>query len=305
MLTARADDELRLRMLREGASDYVMKPFSLAEVRARVGNLIGAKLADEKNRRLVTELHEQNVRLTRTTAQLEEANRELESFSYTVSHDLRAPLRSIDGFSQALLEDLGPQLGETSRRHLLRVRAASQRMGLLIDDLLKLARVTRATLRFAPVDLTALAERVIAELRQAQPEHVVDAQVEPGLRAHGDAALLQIVLDNLLGNAWKYTGKTSGARVVVGLEYADGEPTFFVRDNGAGFDMQLIERLFNPFSRLHSDDDFPGVGVGLATVRRIIQRHGGRIWAEGRVGRGATFWLRLPAVAMRHEQARR
>ena len=224
---------------------------------------------------------------------LASANKELETFSYSVSHDLRAPLRSIDGFSLALLEDYAPQLDDTAKNYLHRVRMASQRMAKLIDDLLNLSRLTMRDMQRKRVDLTAMAEAVLAELREAHPSRTVEVQVSPGLMVEGDPELLRVVLHNLVGNAWKFTGKTEGARIEFGSERHNGVPAFFVRDNGAGFDMAHAERLFTPFQRLHRVDEFEGTGVGLATIQRIIHRHGGHIWAEGEVGKGAKITFTL------------
>ena len=231
------------------------------------------------------------------TAELETVNRELEAFSYSVSHDLRAPLRAIDGFSQALLDDHGAGLPAEARGYLERVRAAVQRMGVLIDDLLKLARVSRAQLNLAEVGLSRMAQEIIARHRAAEPQRRVEVVIAPDLVAVGDARLLSIALGNLLDNAWKYTAHTREARIEVGVEMVDGERAWFVRDNGAGFDMQYAHKLFGAFQRLHSVREFPGTGVGLATVARIVARHGGRVWAQGEVGEGATFYFTLGAAA--------
>jgi PAS domain S-box-containing protein len=217
------------------------------------------------------------------------ANRELEAFSYSVAHDLRAPLRGIDGFSQALLEDSGHLLDETGRNHLRRVRAATDRMGELIDGLLALARLASAELRFEDVNLSAVAAAVVDELRRASAARQVVVTIAPGLVARGDPRLLRGVLDNLLGNAFKFTAKRARAHVEFGARTAEGERVFFVRDNGVGFDEQYATKLFSPFQRLHHTSDFPGAGIGLATVQRIVARHGGRIWAESRPDEGATF----------------
>lgn len=219
---------------------------------------------------------------------------ELEAFSYSVSHDLRAPLRSIDGFSQALLEDYADRLDETGRQYLGRVRAATVRMGTLIDDLLKLSRVTRAEMTREPVDVSALTESIIADLRREFPEREVEVVIEPGILVEGDSKLLHIALDNLLSNAWKFTGQRRPARIEFGLREVGGERACFVRDNGAGFDMAYANKLFGPFQRLHAPTEFPGTGIGLAIVHRIILRHGGRIWVEAAVGNGATFYFTLP-----------
>jgi signal transduction histidine kinase len=239
------------------------------------------------------ELQERNESLRRNAAELLAANTELDAFAYSVSHDLRAPLRSIDGFSQILLEDYTEKLDEAGRESLQRVRAASQRMGTLIDDLLKLARVTRAEFRTEDVDLSGIAREIVADLQRATPERQVEFDIAPGLKARGDARLLRVVLDNLLRNSWKYTAKQPAPRVEFRSADANGGQTYMVRDNGAGFDMKYADKLFGVFQRLHSAADFEGTGIGLATVRRIINRHGGRIWAEGAVDQGATFYFTL------------
>ena len=239
------------------------------------------------------ELEERNDALRRNAAELLAANTELDAFAYSVSHDLRAPLRSIDGFSQVLLEDYGTQLDAAGRDSLQRVRAASQRMATLIDDLLKLARVTRSEMRTEPVDLSQIARDIVTELLRATPERQVEFTIAPGLQARGDTRLLRVVLDNLLRNSWKYTTKQPQPRVEFGSVQENGERVFHVRDNGAGFDMRYADKLFGVFQRLHTAEEFEGTGVGLATVRRIITRHGGRIWAEGAVGGGATFYFTL------------
>src|SRR5256712_65490 len=239
------------------------------------------------------ELEERNEALRHNSAQLLAANSELDAFAYSVSHDLRAPLRSIDGFHQVLLEDPAAQLDEAGRDSLRRVRAATQRMGILIDDLLKLARVTRAEIRAEAVDLSDLARDIAAELQRATPERLVEFKIAPQLRAQGDPRLLRVVLDNLLRNSWKYTAKQARPRIEFGSVEENGGRAFMVRDNGAGFDMKYADKLFGVFQRLHSAAEFEGTGIGLATVRRIINRHGGRSWAEGAVDQGATFYFTL------------
>ena len=227
--------------------------------------------------------------------QLEVSNRELESFSYSVSHDLRAPLRAIDGFSQILLEDHAGGLNAEGRDSLQRVRAAAHRMGALIDDLLKLARVTRAELNREEVDLSALAQDVAAELRNRDSQRQVDLEIAPGLRAQADPRLLRIALENLLSNAWKFTGGRDDAQIAFGRLEHEGTPAYFVRDNGVGFDMTYAGKLFGAFQRLHDAREFPGTGVGLATVQRVIHKHGGRIWAQAAPEKGATFYFTLQA----------
>lgn len=232
-------------------------------------------------------------RVNERTAQLEAANRELEAFSYSVSHDLRSPLRGIDGFSRVLAEDYGEKLDQVARDYLDRVRRAAQRMGMLIDDILRLARVTRADLVYESVDLTALARDVMAELGKRDVNDNVQFTVEPGLRAVGDATLLRIVLENLLENARKYSHKRPQPHVDFGVTQSNGRVAFFVRDNGVGFNMEYAGKLFGAFQRLHSAAEYPGTGIGLATVRRIVHRHGGEVWAESKVGAGATFYFTL------------
>ncbi|HYU30036.1 MAG TPA: ATP-binding protein [Gemmatimonadales bacterium] len=237
---------------------------------------------------------ERTGQLEKRAAELQAANSELDAFAYSVSHDLRAPLRSIDGFSQVLLEDYATQLGDQGRDSLQRVRAASQRMATLIDDLLKLARVTRVEMRTEQIDLSGLARDVVAEIeRTTTGERQVEFVIAPGLEAQGDSRLLRVVLDNLLRNGWKYTAKRPQPRVEFTAQDENGDRVFVVKDNGAGFDMQYADKLFGVFQRLHSAAEFEGTGVGLATVRRIINRHGGRIWAEGAVDQGASFYFTL------------
>jgi PAS domain S-box-containing protein len=237
---------------------------------------------------------ELNASLRRGNIQLEAANKELEAFSYSVSHDLRAPLRAIDGFSQALLEDYASQFDDVGKDYLQRVRSATQRMGQLIDDILNLSRVTRSEMSIEQTDLSAMASDVVVELRRAQPERQIDVEVAAGIDARADLHLIRIVLDNLIGNAWKFTGKRNDAKIEVGVERSGDETIYFVRDNGAGFDMAFVDKLFGAFQRLHAAADFAGTGIGLATVQRIVHRHGGRVWAESVAGQGATFFFTLP-----------
>ena len=234
---------------------------------------------------------------THRAKELEASNNELEAFSFTVSHDLRAPLCTIDGFSQVLIEDYGSQLDQTGHEYLQRIRRAVQRMALLIDNLLRLARGSGTDMRHTDVDLSALAMEIIASLERPATASPAKIHIKPGLKAYGDPGLLRIVLENLLENALKYTAKTPQPRIELGTLVQAGRTTYFIRDNGAGFDMAFSNKLFEAFQRLHHEDDFPGTGIGLATVKRIIQRHGGKIWAESTVGAGAVFLFTLP----RHE----
>jgi light-regulated signal transduction histidine kinase (bacteriophytochrome) len=229
------------------------------------------------------------------TAALEATNQELEAFTHSVSHDLRAPLRGIDGWSLALLEDYGERLDAQGHKYLDHVRSEAQHMGRLIDDFLHLSRVCRAVLVPRDVDLTSLAKTIFARIKEANPDRCLEFSVAPHLKCRGDAALLEIALTNLLENAVKFTGHCAQARVEFGQTEDDGKPAFFVRDNGVGFDMAYAKMLFAPFQRLHKASEFPGTGIGLATVQRVIHRHGGRIWAEAQVGAGATMYFTLGA----------
>ena len=251
-------------------------------------------------RRLESMNQELEHRVRVRTAQLEASNQELEAFSYSVSHDLRAPLRAIEGFSRMIEEDYAEKLDETGHGYFARVRAASLRMSQLIDDLLELARLSRAQLNRRPTDLSAMAREIVRELTEADPGRHVEFSVADGLTAQVDPVLIRVVLDNLLNNAWKYSGQCETARIGFGAETrvnADNaldETVYYVEDNGAGFDMAFVDKLFRPFSRLHSSSEFAGTGVGLATVQRVIHRHGGRVWAEAKVGEGARFYFTLP-----------
>jgi PAS domain S-box-containing protein len=244
----------------------------------------------------ITDRKQAEVALQKAKLELEAANKELEAFSYSVSHDLRSPLRTIDGFSQALLEDYADQLPAEGQNYLKRVRAATQRMGQLIDDLLNLSKVTRAAMKLVPVDLSGLVQGIVAELQRIQPERRVNFKITPNLKARGDPNLMQAVLENLLNNAWKFTAKREQAQIEFGSKSENNETIYFIRDNGAGFDMTYVDKLFGAFQRLHAMTEFSGTGIGLATVQRIINRHGGRIWAEGAVDRGATFFFTLPTL---------
>ena len=283
-----------------GAVDYLIKPVVPEFVRSKVTVFVELAKKTQLLRRqaqLLAESEHAARELAETRAglvrDLEHKNRELESFSYAVSHDLRAPLRRIDSFSRAVLESQGDRLDESGRKFLSRVREASQHMSQLIDDVLYLSRVTRAELREQEVDLSDIADLILDQLCEGEPDRVVERKVRPGVVVNGDGQLLRIAMKNLLENAWKFTGKTPQPRIEFGVTHGQAEPSYFVRDNGAGFDMTYAGRLFGPFQRLHPQHEFPGSGIGLATVQRIIHRHGGRVWAEGLVGQGATFYFTL------------
>jgi light-regulated signal transduction histidine kinase (bacteriophytochrome) len=284
ILTAKADDDFRLRLLREGANDYVMKPIALEELRVRVRTLVNGKLANDHIMRLNTELRA--------------ANAELDAFSASASHDLRAPLRAIEGFCRLLQEEHSHSLSAAGLDYLRRIRAASDRMRDLIEDLLQLARVGRSQINIDLVDLSELARTTLAALQATEPNRKVAVAIAPELVAAADAHLIRIVLENLFGNAWKFTKRSANAQIEMGAFREEDALVFFVRDNGAGFDMTYAQKLFQPFERLHAYSDFPGTGVGLATVERIVQRHGGRIWARAEPGRGATIYWTLPSVGV-------
>lgn len=241
----------------------------------------------------ITERRKAAEELALRADELARANAELEQFSYSVSHDLRAPLRAIDGFSRVLMEDFADDLGEEGTGYLMRVRANSQRMSALIDDLMDLSRITRSPLRRQKVDLSALAASVLDDLRRGEPDRSVEAAVEKGLVVNADAGLVRVALENLLSNAWKFTAREPVARIEFGATVRRGRRTYYVRDNGAGFDEAYAEKLFAPFQRLHAEQEFEGTGIGLATVQRVIHRHGGQTWAESEPGEGATFFFTL------------
>jgi light-regulated signal transduction histidine kinase (bacteriophytochrome) len=225
------------------------------------------------------------------TIKLEAANKELEAFSYSASHDLRAPLRTIEGGSQALLEDCGDKLDIQGKDYLIRIRTATRHMAELIEDLLQLSQITRAEMNIENIDLTRIARSVIDELQKSQPQRHVEIRIADGMEETADLKLMRIVLENLLGNAWKFTAKKAQTVIEFGFIKEGGGKVYFIRDNGSGFDMAYADKLFAPFQRLHTEDEFPGTGIGLATVRRIINRHGGTVWTEGQAGKGATFYF--------------
>ncbi|MCX7634902.1 MAG: PAS domain S-box protein, partial [Syntrophales bacterium] len=262
------------------------------EVVAVYEDVTARKQAEDEVQRLTAELEE---RVRRRTAELEAANRELEAFSYSVSHDLRAPLRAIDGFSQAFLEDYGDTLDEKGRDYLQKVRQGAKRMGFLIDDLLKLSRVSRAEIAYETVDLSGLVKAVAGTLQENEPSRRVEFVIAEGIAVQGDRRLLGVAITNLLENAWKFTARSETARIEFGAVTLANERVLFVRDNGVGFPGAYADKLFHAFQRLHRSEEFPGTGIGLATVRRIVNRHGGRIWAEGEPGKGAVFYFTLPS----------
>lgn len=273
-LTAFSDGETVERATATEPFGYIVKPFREVDLRCQI------ELALRRHERI---------------AGLEDANRELEAFSAAVTHDLRAPLGRIDGFSRMLLEEHGDQLTESGRRHLHRVREATIRMDDVIDDLLRLARLTGLPLHRTDVDLSVLAGEVARNQMESNPTRPVELIVQPGLRAHCDEGLLHLALENLLTNAWKFTAKTEGPKIEFGEQARSrqGSHAFYVSDNGAGFDQTQRDRLFQPFQRLHPETDYPGTGIGLVTVHRIIRRHGGQIWAESQPGQGTTFFFTL------------
>lgn len=272
--------------MRAGAFDYILKPFKLSAilpVLSRAVSMRNIRLENDALSRCVRE----------RTEQLEAANRELEAFSYSVSHDLRAPLRSIDGFSRALLDDYSEILDIKARDYLVRLQKSAQRMAELIADLLSLSRVNRADLRCAPANLSDVARAIADDLQHEDPGRPATFDIADGLVVEADARLVRVLLDNLLGNAWKFTSRVADARIQVGAAEIDGARVYFVRDNGAGFDPARASKLFSPFQRLHSEADFPGTGIGLSIAQRIAQRHGGKVWAESEPDKGATFYFTL------------
>jgi two-component system, NtrC family, sensor kinase len=307
MHTALEEQDAMIEGINAGADDYIAKSSDLEVLRARVRAQLRRKQFEDENRNIREQLLQKELEVTVANSarelaearaafveELERKNSELEAFSYSVSHDLRAPLRSIDGFSQLLLQDHADNLDAQGRDYLRRVGQSAQRMSELIDDLLLLSRVGRAELRRDRIDLSGIAQAVFEELQKKDPERSVQVRIGEKLLTHADSGLMRVALDNLLGNAWKFTAKVPEPHIEVGAGQNEGRAVFFIRDNGAGFDMSYAENLFRPFQRLHEESDFPGTGIGLATVHRIIVRHGGRIWAESAVGHGATFYFTIP-----------
>lgn len=279
----------RLRTLGRSRADieilFLERTFTIASEKEQILDFLVSTFED---------MVRKNQELQESRERLEAANRELEAFSYSVAHDLGAPLRAIDGFSRLLLKESGGSLAPRGRQHLERVLETTTRMRQTIDDLMRLSYVVKADLAGEDIDVSALAQIVGTSLTAIEPERHVELVIEPGLRCRGDAGLVRVLLDNLLGNAWKFTRKRRDARVEVAAEQGSGEVVFRVGDNGEGFEMAYAHKLFLPFERLHSSAEFAGTGIGLTTARRIVQRHGGRIWAESRAGQGATFYFTLP-----------
>jgi len=273
-----------------GAVDFVFAPVVPAILRAKVSVFVELYRAQQELRRYRTQLE---TLVEERTIALTAINRELEAFSYSVSHDLRAPLVSFDGLSQKLLDKYGKKLDATATDYLERMREASKRMTSVFDGLQMLFRLTSGEMRREEIDISAMAKGIADEIRAANPKRQVEVEIAPGINAVGDQRLVGILLGNLINNAWKFTDGNDAARIAIGREMVDGEARIFVKDNGVGFDMIDSHRLFGAFQRLHSSSQFPGAGIGLATARRIVNRHGGRIWAEGAVGEGATFYFVL------------
>lgn len=292
-ITARRLAERELEKHRQDLERQVVaRTVELSEANQRLREEIAERTrAEAEIRRLNAELE---ARVIERTAQLTASNHDLEAFSYSVSHDLRTPLRSIDGFSRMLEEEYGTQLDLTGLDYIHRVRRSVQRMGLLIDDMLSLFRMSRREMHLGPIDLSELAQSAVSDLALAQPRQNVQVTIHPGLRTKADASLMRVALDNLFSNAWKFTRNCTPACIEFGREQHNGQAAYFVRDNGAGFDMSHADKLFMAFRRAHRDDEFEGTGIGLATVQRAIQRHGGRVWIESAVNQGTTVYFVLP-----------
>jgi two-component system, NtrC family, sensor kinase len=307
MHTALEEQAAMIEGINAGADDYIAKSSDLEVLCARVRAQLRRKQFEDENRNIREQLLQKEVEVVAANSARELAeiratfadelkckNIELEAFSYSVSHDLRAPLRSIDGFSKLLLDGYRDKIDAKGQDYLQLVRESAQRMGELIDDLLLLSRVGRAGLSRDHIDLSEIARGVSEELKKKDPDRHILWCIEDQLLVEADSGLMRVAFDNLLGNAWKFTSKVSAPRIEVGTSQQEGVRVFYVRDNGAGFNMEYAEKLFSPFQRLHTESEFEGTGIGLATVYRIVDRHGGRIWAESAVDHGATFYFTIP-----------
>jgi signal transduction histidine kinase len=299
LISGQIGEETAVACLKAGAHNYLLKSHL-----SRLEQIVTKELqeAEErlKRREAVFQLRESEERyrlltenLKEQTARLEAVNQELEAFSYSVSHDLRAPLRRLDGFSQALLEEASDRLNDDEKGYLERIRSNSQLMAQLIDDLLNLSKLTRSNMQYGEVNLSQIAQGILSVQHEQEPERQLDSHVEEELIVQGDKNLLQIALQNLLLNAWKFTGNKDITRIEMGKMSLEGTNIYFVKDNGAGFEMEYVDKIFGAFQRLHRTDEFQGTGIGLAIVQRIIHRHGGKIWAEGEVNKGAKFYFTL------------
>jgi two-component system NtrC family sensor kinase len=308
--TALEEQDAMIEGINAGADDYIAKSSDIGVLRARVRAQLRRKQFEDENRNIREQLLQKELEVAEAKAarqlaearaafseELELKNKELEAFSYSVSHDLRAPLRAISGFSQILAEQYQDKLDPEARELLQSIREAASRMGQLIEDLLKLAQTSRRALTREMVDLSGLAEEIASRLQASEPERGVEFIIAPDLVANADQGLLRVVLENLLGNAWKFTSKRANAHIEVGVQHDTKQTIYFVRDDGAGFDMKYADKLFGAFQRLHYESEFPGTGIGLATVKQIIHRHGGRVWAASEAGQGATFYFVLERFA--------
>jgi DNA-binding response OmpR family regulator len=317
ILTAVEEAQALVEGINAGADDYVPKSSDFGVLKARVRAQLRRKQFEDENHSIHEQLLQKELEVAQARAfqdiaearaslmdELERKNQELETFTYSVSHDLRAPVRALHGFSQMLLEDFTDQLPPKVQEYLNKIREAAIRMGNLVEALLQLSRLDRAQLNRELVDISQLARAIAGELEQSEPERRVDFLIEDGVVTEADRHLLRAVLDNLIGNAWKFTHKEPHARIEVGTSRTQSVMRYFVRDNGAGFDLAHADKLFAPFQRMHREADFPGTGIGLATVRRIVERHGGRVWAESKVGQGATFWFTLCSASTGVEEKR-
>jgi len=294
VMTGHAAIDTAVRAMQAGALDYIVKPFKLNAILPVINRALAVRRLRMENKRLAESVDARTRELEHANRELEALNQELKAFSYSVSHDLRSPLRTVQGFCQMYLEDYGSTIPPEGRRLLDHVMSGSKRMGQIIEDLLTLAQLGRQELRRRPLALNPLVERLVADLRSRSPDRKVQVVIGSLGECDGDASLLEQVLVNLLSNAFKFTGKREVALIEVGCQHEGDERVYFVRDNGAGFDPRYLNKLFGIFQRLHTAQEFEGTGVGLSIVQRIVQRHGGRIWAEGSPDQGATFYFTLP-----------